>query len=79
MIGLFAAASAGFSISWFFRLGMLFAASAVFFVVDLWRIESNAAVALDDILMLFAYLSALQSGFLIGAYIKHSRADEDRL
>jgi hypothetical protein len=79
MIGLFAAASSGFLISWFFGVGMLVAASAAFFVVDVWRIQSNAAVAIDDVLMLFAYLSVLQGGFLIGAYIKHSRTDEDRL
>lgn len=73
MVGLLLAALAGLVISLFFRTGLLVLACAAFLLVDILRVIAKAALALDDILILFAYLSALQGGFMLGAYLKHRR------
>lgn len=77
MVGLLLAALAGLVISLFFRTGLLVLACAAFLLVDILRVIAKAALALDDVLILFAYLSALQGGFMLGAYLKHRRPGGD--
>ena len=73
MIGVICAFLAGLVMSIYLRIGSVFLVSAVFFVVDLLRVVSKASLELADILILFAYLSALQGGFMMGSYLKHRR------
>lgn len=74
MIGLILSALAGFLISWFFRVSLLVAASVALFVLNGWYIVLKRDIVLEDILLLFAYLAALQGGFLLGAFAKRGRA-----
>ncbi len=71
MYGLVMAWLYGFVVSWFFKIGMLIATSAAFFVTDVALIISRGSATLIDVALMFAYLTALQSGFLIGAYVRN--------
>ncbi|MBE7201254.1 MAG: hypothetical protein INR70_26115 [Parafilimonas terrae] len=71
MIGLLMAALAGFLMSWFFRAGFVILACFVFLAAALLRILMKAEFEFADVLILFAYLAALQGGFMLGAYLKH--------
>ena len=45
----------------------------MFLAVAILKVVSKASLELADILMLFAYLTALQGGFLMGSYLQHRR------
>lgn len=68
MITLCLLIAAGFAVGSYLRLG---AVTAVSLIVLLGWIVTKIyvqTITVADVLMLFAYLSALQGGFLIGAY-----------
>jgi len=73
MIGLLMAALAGLMMSWFFRFGFVVLACVVFLLADIVRVLLKGQFELADLLILFAYLSALQGGFMLGAYLKYRR------
>ncbi len=58
----------GFAIGSYLRLNVVAAASLIVLLVWVFTKIYVQAVTVIDVLMLFAYLSALQGGFLIGAY-----------
>ena len=73
MIGLLVVAVAGVLMGWYFRVGFVVIACLVFLIADILRILLKAEFQFADLLILFAYMSALQGGFMLGAYIKHRR------
>ncbi|SDN56472.1 hypothetical protein SAMN05216360_109135 [Methylobacterium phyllostachyos] len=73
MIGLIFSFLAGLMMSIYFRVGSIFLVSAVFFAVAVLRVLSKGSFEFADILILFAYLSALQGGFMLGSYLRHRR------
>ncbi|MCJ2066708.1 hypothetical protein MKK63_29035 [Methylobacterium sp. J-088] len=75
MIGLLVVALAGAVMGWYFRVGFVIIACLVFLVADIIRILLNSSFQFADILILLAYMSALQGGFMLGAYLKHRRRD----
>lgn len=75
MIGLLVVALAGVLMGWYFRVGFVIIACLVFLIADVLRILLNSSFQLADILILLAYMSALQGGFMLGAYLKHRRRD----
>lgn len=68
MLTLFLLILAGFAVGSYLRLGAVTAASLVVLLVWIATKVYIQTVTVPDVLMLFAYLSALQGGFLIGAY-----------
>ena len=74
MIGLMSAFLAGLVMSLYFRIVSVFLVSAVFFAVDVMRMVAKSSFAFADVLILFAYLSALQGGFMLGSYLKYRRS-----
>ncbi|MEH3116468.1 MAG: hypothetical protein PGN25_02365 [Methylorubrum populi] len=58
----------GFAVGSYLRLGAVTAASLTVMVVWILTKVYVQTLTVVDVLMLFAYLSALQGGFLIGAY-----------
>ena len=75
MIGLLVIALAGAVMGWYFRVGFVIIACLVFLVADIIRFILKSSFQLADILILLAYMSALQGGFMLGAYLKHRRRD----
>ncbi|MCJ2020297.1 MULTISPECIES: hypothetical protein [unclassified Methylobacterium] len=75
MIGLLVIALAGAVMGWYFRVGFVIIACLVFLVADIIRIILKSSFQFADILILLAYMSALQGGFMLGAYLKHRRRD----
>ena len=73
MIGLLVIALAGAVMGWYFRVGFVIIACLVFLVADIIRIILKSSFQFADILILLAYMSALQGGFMLGAYLKHRR------
>jgi hypothetical protein len=73
MIGLLVVAVAGVLMGWYFRVGFVVIACLVFLLADILRILLKAEFQFSDLLILFAYMSALQGGFMLGAYLKHRR------
>ncbi|CAO4181827.1 hypothetical protein [Methylorubrum populi] len=65
----------GFAVGSYLRLGAVTAASLVVLLVWIAMRLYLQAIGVADILMLLAYLSALQGGFLIGAYLATRRAE----
>ncbi|MEL6062433.1 MULTISPECIES: hypothetical protein [unclassified Methylobacterium] len=73
MIGLLVVALAGVLMGCYFRVGFVILACLVFLIADILRILLKSEFQFADILILFAYMSALQGGFMLGAYLKHRR------
>ncbi|MBD8907207.1 hypothetical protein [Methylorubrum zatmanii] len=66
---------AGFGVGSYLRLGAVTAASLIVLIAWVSTRLYLRTVGAADILMLFAYLSALQGGFLLGAYAATRRAE----
>lgn len=77
MIGVLMAALAGLLMSWYYRVGLVILSCAAFLIAVILRVLWKSGLELSDILILFAYLAALQGGFLLGAYFKHRSPDGD--
>lgn len=64
----------GFAVGSYLRLGSVAAASMIVLLVWAGTKLYIQALTAVDVLMLFAYLSALQGGFFIGAYAATRRS-----
>jgi|GEM_PF-2914674 len=73
MFGLIFSFLAGLVMSVYLRVGSVFLVSAIFFAVTVLRVVWKASFEFADLLILFAYLSALQGGFMLGSYLRHRR------
>ena len=65
---------AGFAVGCFLRLAAVTAARFLVSLIWLATKITHQEITAVDLLMLFAYLSALQGGFLIGAYAAARRS-----
>lgn len=78
MVILVASLTIGLLIGRMFRTNTLILASTVLLVSWIAAAFIRGSFSIIDVLLLFSYLSALQGGFLLGAYLQVKYAKIDR-